>query len=132
MLYADKMIRKLFNNTLYVKIYQNRFDLKHIESGDSRSVIAQKAFSTERLLLGQFTEAEETLKKGLEELYTGRWFAPSPVAIVQPMEKVEGGLSQVEERVFRELIIGAGARAVFVWVGSELSDQEVLAKARGE
>jgi len=42
---------------------------------------------------------------------------------------IEGGLSQVEERVLRELAAGAGARKVFVWVGHELSDQEVIQRA---
>ena len=44
------------------------------------------------------------------------------------MEMTEGGLSQVEDRVFRELAAGAGAKEVLVWVGDELSDQAMLAK----
>ena len=128
---CKQMIKKLFANTVYVKVYQDRFDLKHIESGNSRTVIAQKAFSTRRLLVGQFAEAEEALKNGLKELYKDKWFAPSPVAIVHPMEKIEGGLSQVESRVLRELALAAGARDASLWVGGELSDPEVLAKAYG-
>lgn len=46
------------------------------------------------------------------------------------MERCEGGLSQVEERVLHELAAGAGARKVVVWVGAELSDGEVLAKLK--
>jgi rod shape-determining protein MreB len=37
------------------------------------------------------------------------------------MEKLEGGLTIVEERAFKELAIGAGARDVIVYQGSELT-----------
>jgi hypothetical protein len=40
----------------------------------------------------------------------------------------EGGLSEIEDRIFRELAIGAGARRISVWVGPELSDAEVKDK----
>jgi len=40
----------------------------------------------------------------------------------------EGGLSEVEERVLRELAMCAGASKVVVWVGHELSDAEVKEK----
>ena len=42
------------------------------------------------------------------------------------MEMIDGGLSQVEERAFIELATGAGARKVVLWIGHELSDQEVI------
>jgi hypothetical protein len=50
--------------------------------------------------------------------------------LILPMEKTEGGLSQVEERVLQELALGAGARRALVWVGQELSDQELRQKCR--
>jgi rod shape-determining protein MreB len=36
------------------------------------------------------------------------------------MEKTEGGLTEVERKAFRELALGAGARAVVVHEGEEL------------
>jgi len=44
---------------------------------------------------------------------------------------IEGGLSQVEERVLTEAAIGAGASKVVVWLGPELKDDEVKAKLKG-
>ncbi|MCU7838547.1 MAG: 1-pyrroline-5-carboxylate dehydrogenase [Candidatus Thiodiazotropha sp. (ex Troendleina suluensis)] len=123
------MFSKLIANTVYVKVYKNRFDLHHVESGNSTSVISPNAFTTTRLLVGQFSEADETLRKGMKELYKNQLFAPSPVVVIQPMEKTENGLSQVEERTLQELAAGAGARKSIVWVGHELSDQEALSKA---
>lgn len=47
------------------------------------------------------------------------------------MEMVDGGLSEVERRVFRELAFGAGARRMVLWVGDELTLEQVNAKLEG-
>ncbi|MBI5461359.1 MAG: 1-pyrroline-5-carboxylate dehydrogenase [Gammaproteobacteria bacterium] len=122
------MFRNPFKNTLYIKVHPNRFDLKHIESGKSLSAVSPTPFTTSRLLVGQFLAAHETLKAAIKSLYAGQLFAPSPVAVIHPLEKCEDGLSEVEERALHELAAGAGARKVVVWVGHALSDSEVLAK----
>jgi len=59
-------------------------------------------------------------------------FTASPGVVIQPMEITDGGLSEVEERVFRELAMGAGAAKVVVWLGHELSDLEVKGKLDGK
>lgn len=125
------MFRKLIANTVYVKVLQNRFELRHIESGKTSSVLSPKAFTTKRLLVGQFSEAEEALQKGMKELAHGNLLLMRPIVVIQPMKKIEGGLSQVEERTLQELAAGAGARKSVVWVGYELSDAEVLSRANG-
>lgn len=124
------MIDWLLANTLYIKVYRDRLELQHIESGNSISANALKPFTTTRLLVGQFNEADELLKNAFKRLYKPRWFSPKPMVIIQPMEKTDGGLSQVEERVFLELAAGVGARRSVVWVGHELSDREVTDKSR--
>lgn len=62
----------------------------------------------------------------IKKVQEGKWFFTSPVIIIHPMEMIDGGLSQIEERALMELASGAGARKVVVWVGHELSDQEVI------
>lgn len=46
------------------------------------------------------------------------------------LEKVEGGLSQVEERVLMERAAGAGAQQTLIWTGEPLSDAQVLEKLK--
>ena len=123
------MIEKLFANTVYVKVFPNRFELKHIESGRSEVEVSSESFTTARLLVGKFSIAERVLKRGMKRLHEKRWFSPSPIVVIQPMEKTDNGLSEVEERVLLELAAGAGARKVSIWVGNELSDDEVTEKA---
>lgn len=122
------MLSMLFKNTLYIRVYPNRFELRHIERGTNLSAAASTPFTTSRLLVGQFLVAEETLRAAIKRLYAGQFFAPSPAAVIHPMEKCEDGLSQIEERALQELARGAGARKVIVWVGHALSDDEVIAK----
>ena len=124
------MLDKLFANTIYVQVRKDAFRLRHIESRKDREMAAQAPFTTARLLVGQFREAASLLRKALRELGSGGLFRVSPAVIIHPTEMVEGGLSEVEERVFRELALGAGARSVFVHVGKPLTDAEVVAVSR--
>ena len=121
----------MFTNTIYVRISSNCLRLKHLESGKATEIRASPSFTTQRLLVGQFQAAQKALRSGIRELIGGGWIAVKPRMLMQPLERIEGGLSEVEERVLRELAIGAGARRVVVWVGHELSDSEVRDKLDG-
>ncbi|HCU53879.1 MAG TPA: 1-pyrroline-5-carboxylate dehydrogenase [Gammaproteobacteria bacterium] len=126
------MLRNALSKTVYIKVYENRFVLKLLEEGNKPiTIVPSSPFSTARLLVGQFSAAEQALKKGFKDMLAGRWFMPSPVVVIQPMEKIEGGLAEVEERALRELALAAGARQAIVWVGHELSDTEVVRRAHG-
>jgi rod shape-determining protein MreB len=56
----------------------------------------------------------------MREVLSSKILAPSPVVIIHPMEKLEGGVSEIECRVYQELALGAGARKVYIHVGEEL------------
>ena len=53
-----------------------------------------------------------------------------PMAVILPRENIDGGLYHVEERAFQELMLGAGARKEWVWIGPELRDDELKEKLR--
>ena len=78
-------------------------------------------FSHPRMLLGDFMVAEKLLQFAIKELHKENFFTPAPRIIFHPMEKIEGGLNIVEEKAFRELCLGAGARSVTLHLGDELS-----------
>ena len=82
-------------------------------------------FNHPRTLLGDFTVGEQLLKAFLQRLPRGSWFAASPRIVMHPVGSPAGGFTQVERRAFREMALGAGASDVILWVGRELSDQEV-------
>lgn len=120
----------IFSGTVYVKVNKNSFTVRHIEKNNEMTFSATKPFTTNRLLVGEFMAAEALLKNAIEKTYKTTWLSPSPIVIIQPMIMTEGGLSEVEERTLREVAIGSGARQVVVWVGKELSNEEVLQKAK--
>jgi rod shape-determining protein MreB len=72
--------------------------------------------------------ADETLKRAISELGVGS-FLKSRRLVMHPLEMVDGGVSEVEERVLLELA-GSDASKAVVWVGRELADSEVQEKLR--
>lgn len=124
------MLTKLFFNPYYVKIYKNKFVVKNIIENNEITLTTTHPFSTARLLVGEFNEAEKLLTRALKQLSKDTWFSPSPVVVIQPMEMLEGGLSSIELRAITELALGAGARKVVVWEGKTLTDNEVIENAK--
>jgi len=121
----------IVKSTVYIKVFPNTFELHQVEADLNLSVSSNKSFTTERLLVGQFSEAAEVLRNAMKRLYQGRWLIVKPVVVIQPMDKLAGGLSEVEERILKELAADAGARKTIVWIGHELTDQEILARSAG-
>lgn len=119
------MIKELFTTDVYLKVRRNRFEAKNLSTGSGwESSIAQEPFTTVRLLVGKFSAAEPVLLKLIKEIQPKSLFKKRFKVVIQPMEMVDGGLSEVEDRIFRELALGAGAIKVIVHIGKELSDSE--------
>ncbi|NVJ59493.1 MAG: 1-pyrroline-5-carboxylate dehydrogenase [Gammaproteobacteria bacterium] len=121
------MIKKLFTTDLYVKVSKNKLVAKNLSTNSSwQSITPEKPFTTDRLLVGTFSAAEPTLAQLVKKLLPKGLLKKSPQILIHPVDMVEGGLSEVESRVFRELAFGAGACRVVLYVGSELSDSEAV------
>lgn len=125
------MLRNLLSNTVYIRIKRNQFRIRHIDSGIETTVQSETPFTTVRMLVGEYTAAEKTLKAALKQVAKS-WLQLPPHVVIHPLEMIEGGLSQIEDRILHELAIGAGASKVVVWIGSELSDSEVKEKLNGK
>ncbi|MCD8523070.1 MAG: rod shape-determining protein [Saccharospirillaceae bacterium] len=74
-----------------------------------------------RLLIADFTGAELLLRYGIANVCGKHILPRSPQLIIQPMEKTEGGITDIEQRLFTELGLGAGARKVYVHDGAPLA-----------
>ena len=84
------------------------------------SLEVENPFVHPRQLIANFQKAEKVLQHAIRIACGKNLFTPSPRVVLQPMEKLEGGLTEVEVRAFRELCLGAGAREVVIYVGSPL------------
>ncbi|SHE68585.1 rod shape-determining protein MreB [Microbulbifer donghaiensis] len=146
----NKLVGQL-GTTLYVQIWEKRIRVTNIENGkifdesplvaieqrnrrrivvavgNRASSVAGKnievinPFSHPRSLLRDFTAGEKLLQHIFKKLTDQTLFTPSPIVVLQPMEKTQGGLTDVEVRAFKELALGAGAREVQVYQGEELT-----------
>jgi len=123
---TDITTQKVFDEKALVAV-RNENGKKSIEAvGNSATLVSNEnisvsePFSHERLLLSSFSLAEILLRYIFKTLIKRRTFVGLKV-VIHPMEKIEGGLGQIEIRAFRELAIGAGARDVKVHQGNELS-----------
>ena len=122
------MLTAFFDSAVYVRVKKNQFWVRNLKFEQEATFNADQPFSTNRQLIGQFQLAQELLKRAVKEISKGSIFTPSPKILIQPLELIVEGLSQVEERVLKEVAIGAGASRVVVWLGHELSDAEVREK----
>lgn len=82
-------------------------------------------FSHPRVLFSDFYVGERFLQYAIHKLLDNKFVAPSPRIIIHPQEKLEGGLTMIENRALRELGFGAGASDVIVYTGRPLSLQEI-------
>lgn len=78
-------------------------------------------FSHPRMLVSSFVKAEKILMHGIRVVHANRFISPSPVIIMHPMEKLEGGITDIECRVYRELALSAGGRQAHIHIGNALS-----------
>lgn len=89
------------------------------------NVSIANGFKHPRTLLADFAVAERTVKQFIKKVAPNTFFSPSPIVVIQPLDMLEGGLTQIEIRAFAELCSMAGARRVYVWTGPELSNDEL-------
>lgn len=80
-------------------------------------------FSHPRSFVGNFQLAEKLLQHGIREFHPSRLLRPAPRVVIHQLEKAEGGLTDIEIRVLRELALGGGAREVIVHTGKRIHPQ---------
>ncbi|PSV51676.1 rod shape-determining protein [Photobacterium sp. GB-1] len=82
-------------------------------SGSNITVL--NPFDHKRSFVGDFACAEKLLQYAVREVLGNNKFSISPRIVIHQLEKVDGGLTDIEERVLKELAMGAGARQVLVY-----------------
>ncbi|PRC93499.1 rod shape-determining protein [Solimicrobium silvestre] len=113
--------KKLPVNKMVVSIGEDAYQLR----GQPDTEVINP-FTHPRSLFSDFTCAEYLIKSFIKKLEIKNFFAPNPIIIIHPLVDPEGGFTQIEFRVMRELALGAGASKAIVWVGSTLSNQDII------
>ncbi|WP_284190616.1 rod shape-determining protein [Vibrio zhanjiangensis] len=94
-----------------------------LQSGTGIKVI--NPFSHPRSFVADFYVAEKLIRHGLYEVHKSKFFKPAPRIIIHQLEKTEGGLTNIEERVLTELALGSGAREVAIYIGERLDSDRI-------
>ena len=143
-------IRRFFSNDLLVELSESKISIKVFSSdikfedvpyiaiektkkGEVVKAIGTEAkrqtsshisvsnpFKHPRSFVADFFLAEKIIQHGVFEVHKSR-VRPAPRIIMHQLEKVEGGLTNIEERVLRELAVAAGAREVVIYLGNKIN-----------
>ena len=109
-------------DAIYVQVFADRFAVRNVDSGESCEVQRDQTSVSPRMLIADFTMAQHQLKEAVKAVRRG---LRSPEILMHPMERIEGGVTQVEYRVFVELGMGAGGSKVGVHTGLPVSGDAV-------
>jgi len=113
---------------IYIKLWRNHVEISNLETGETITKPALNSFSSVRNVVGNFNYANEAIKSVLNELRLKPTFLGAGLnIIIQQLEGIEGGLSDIEKRALRDLGEMAGGRKVFIIEHSQrLSMDEAL------
>jgi len=119
----------IFKSTpVYVKIYDNQIEATNLITGQTISLNATAKFSSSRIVIANFNNAEILLRSVLQELgLIKKILSPRLKVLMQIMENIEGELSDLETRGLRDLAEQAGAADIYILEhNKKLSTQEAL------
>lgn len=97
-----------------LRIYNNSITV--VKGDEQTTVMASEPFSTDRLLVGNFDSAWKCVEQAAKELKIIGFLKRKSKVVVEPKELIEGGVSQVEARVFRELALALNPKNVEISV----------------
>ncbi len=125
------VLKRLFkDNFLYVKLWKNEAQITDVLNGKSTREKSNIEFSNDRLLIADFYKAISFLKSLINKVKKDSLVKRYNSILVHPMELIEGGISEVELRIFVETFESVGGRVVKVWDGEELDRKQVIEKLK--
>jgi len=125
-IYEDKPILALIKDNKKYKILSVGTDAELEYAKDKTDLTLCNGFQHPRSCIKDFEVAEATIRHFLCKLFIAHRVLFRPIIVLHPLEKAEGGLTQVEARALKELGESAGALEAYIWVGRELTDDELV------
>ncbi|PHR47041.1 MAG: hypothetical protein COA32_08955 [Fluviicola sp.] len=120
------MLNPFKKEIIYIRLFENKVELRHLEKDQNITRTSHDKFSNERLLVATVSVAIKFIKEILFEIKGDQLIKPRLVVLIQPMEKVEGGVSEVEKMILRDLIEQIGGNYAFIQdTKGKLSDNDI-------
>lgn len=124
----------LFNffkhDKLYIKVSKNFVEIIDVDKNRSINGKSLKPFSSERLLIAEFKIAEDFMNELVSKLKKGNNVKRNKIILFHPMDFVDGGISEVESRVFLEIGERLNGKVVKIWTGDELTNEQVVSELK--
>jgi rod shape-determining protein MreB len=114
----------LKTHTIHIRLYTDRVVLRYVDRDVTLDKKSIEKFSNSRMVLANFRNAESHIRFMLDEISEGKKFRSPIRVLIQPMEKVEDGISQVEEVSFNDLALQIGAKYAFIHRTQEVLDDQ--------
>ena len=144
------LIRSYFSKDLLIELSESRISVKEFSNQSSfeiepyiaientnkgdvikaigveaKSIVAPNTkvlnpFQHTRSFIADFMCAEKVLQHCVYSIHKSR-LRSAPRIVIHQLEKTDGGLTDIEDRVLRELALGAGAREVVIYLGPRLN-----------
>ena len=113
------------SKAIYIKIKRNLVEVTDLKTGETVVKHAVQPFSSTRNVVSSFNPVNETIQSALEELGATSTFLSKFNILIQQLEGIEGGLSDIEKRALRDLAEMAGANKVVILEQTEPLSTEV-------
>lgn len=105
---------------IYIKIYINKIEVIRLDSEELSQVISTEPFSSNRLCFSDYNVAELTIRNTINGLVKQRKFwGYSFRILIHQLDKIEGGLSQIEKRALRDIGEQVGGSYVIIYEGEK-------------
>ncbi|KXF83109.1 rod shape-determining protein [Enterovibrio coralii] len=89
------------------------------------AVIISNPFSHPRSLISDYKAMQPLLRYAISKVVkTGLWM-PRVQVILHPMEKVEGGVTELEKKALCDMAYNAGVKSAFVYWGDTLEETQL-------
>lgn len=93
--------------------------------GDATDPPRVAPFAHPRLVVHELKAAAQLLKHGLEQLAPKKPMRAGKEIILHPKRDLAADLTDVERRALEELGLATGAKRAYVWLGADLSDEDI-------
>jgi hypothetical protein len=106
----------IFKRTpVYIKLFRNKVEIVNLKTGETISRESTEPFSTQRSITADVNKADALIRNVLKDLLPKKNIFPRQTKIlIQQVENVEGGLSEIEKRALRDLGEMAGGTPVIL------------------
>lgn len=103
-------------HTLYIRLFKNQGEIKHLESGNSITKKAVPRYSNDRLIISDINLAEAFYRDLIRELLNTKNspFEKGLRIILQPIDNEIKEISDSESRIYQDFAYNIGAREYFL------------------